>query len=43
MKSEQNHLPNETEIAEQIAVHALDLEDHVMLPGTGRRRGIWCA
>jgi CPA2 family monovalent cation:H+ antiporter-2 len=35
-KSEQTHLPDETEIAEQMESQALDLEDHVIVAGYGQ-------
>jgi CPA2 family monovalent cation:H+ antiporter-2 len=35
-KSERNHLPDETQIAEQIPSHAADLEDHVIVAGYGQ-------
>lgn len=35
-KSEQNHLPDETQIAEQMPSHAVDLEDHVIVAGYGQ-------
>ena len=34
-KSEQNYLPDETQIAEQMPLHAADLEDHVIVAGYG--------
>jgi CPA2 family monovalent cation:H+ antiporter-2 len=35
-KSEQNNLPDESKIAEQMPSHALDLEDHVIVAGYGQ-------
>ena len=35
-KSEQTNLPGESEIAEQMPLHAIDLEDHVIVAGYGQ-------